>query len=447
MANVSLRWLGVAVASGYSNPFLLSDKNATIVRMKDIQVKKLIEAEKKRQKKVINLIASENYVSKDVLEALGSELTNKYAEGYPGKRYYGGNDIVDKIERLCQERALSLFNLDPKEWHVNVQPLSGSPANLAVYTALLGPQKQITNNQTPITKDLPSTSAKIMGMALDQGGHLTHGHKVSATGKFWTQVPYGLDQTTETLNYDLLREQAMKERPAIVVFGYTAYPRTIDWARCREVVDSAESMMMVDMSHIAGLVAGGVYPSPFAYADIVTTTTHKTLRGPRSALIFVKKDSRELDKKIDKAVFPGLQGGPHVNQIAAVAVALREAASPSFKKYATQVVKNAKALAEELHGHGWRLISGGTDSHLILIDTWNDGKKNEKGAGGISGKEAGERLEKVGIIVNKNAIPFDTRPPADPSGIRLGTAAETTRGKKEKDMRAIGKKIDEILRK
>ena len=397
--------------------------------MKDTQIKKLIDAEKKRQKKVVNLIASENYVSKDVLEALGSELTNKYAEGYSGRRYYGGNAIVDKIEDLCKERALKLFGLDPNEWHVNVQPLSGSPANLAVYTALVPP------------------GGKIMGMSLAHGGHLTHGHKFSATGKFWMQVPYGLDQTTEMLNYDVLRETAMKERPAIIVSGYTAYPRTIDWKRMREVVDSAESLMMVDMSHIAGLVAGGAYPSPFAYADIVTTTTHKTLRGPRSAMIFVRKDARELDKKIDKAVFPGLQGGPHVNQIAGVAVALKEAMSPAFKKYAAQVVKNAKSLSDELHKRGWRLISGGTDSHLILVDTWNDGNKNENGTGGIGGKEASERLEQAGIIVNKNMIPFDKRSSVDPSGIRLGTAAETTRGRKEKDMRKIAAKIDEILKK
>jgi len=428
--------------------------------MRDIQIKKLISAEKKRQKKVVNLIASENYVSKDVLEALGSELTNKYAEGYPGKRYYGGNDIVDKVEVVAQERALKLFNLNPEEWHVNVQPLSGSPANLAVFMALLGARSQEpgvkSQDSQPIstqpltTNQLPAPSSKlpkIMGMSLDHGGHLTHGQKVSATGKFWTQIPYGLDQTTETLNYDLLREQAMKERPAIVVSGYTAYPRFVDWARMREVVDSSESIMMVDMSHIAGLVAGGVYPSPFNYADIVTTTTHKTLRGPRAALIFSKKDSREFPKKIDKAVFPGLQGGPHVNQIAAVAVALKEATTPAFKKYASQVVKNAKVLAEELHSRGWRLISGGTDSHLILVDTWNDGKKNESGAGGLSGKEASERLEKKGIIVNKNTIPFDTRSPMDPSGIRLGTAAETTRGKKEKDMKKIADLIDKTLRK
>lgn len=412
--------------------------------MKDAQIKKLIDAEKKRQLKVINLIASENYVSKDVLEALGSELTNKYAEGYPGKRYYGGNEIIDKIENLCKERALALFRLDSKEWHVNVQPLSGSPANLAVYTALVPPKKITLLGEGQPEVIIP---AKIMGMSLDHGGHLTHGHKVSVTGKFWQQIPYGLDATTEVINYDQLRELAMKEKPAILVAGYTAYPRIIDWAEMREIADAGEALLMVDMSHVAGLIAGEAYPSPFPYADIVTTTTHKTLRGPRSALIFVKKDTRELDKKIDKAVFPGLQGGPHENQIAAVAVALKEAATPAFKKYAHQVVKNAAVLADELHKRGWRLISGGTDSHLILMDTWNGGKKNEKGAGGVSGKEASDRLEKVGIIVNKNAIPFDTRPPADPSGIRLGTAAETTRGRKEKDFRAIAKKIDEILRK
>jgi glycine hydroxymethyltransferase len=412
--------------------------------MKDLQIKKLIEIEKKRQKKVINLIASENYVSKDVLEALGSELTNKYAEGYAGKRYYGGNEIVDKIETLCIERALKLFNLDPKEWHVNVQALSGSPANLAVYTALIPPKKISLPGEGNPEVLVPS---KVMGMSLDHGGHLTHGHKVSATGKFWIQVPYGLDATTEVLNYDQLREMAIKEKPAIIVAGYTAYPRRIDWAMMREIADAAEALLMVDMSHIAGLVAGEAYPAPFPYADIVTTTTHKTLRGPRSALIFVKKDARELDKKIDRAVFPGLQGGPHENQIAAVAVALKEAVTPAFKKYAKQVVKNASVLATELHNRGWRLISGGTDSHLILIDTWQDGKKNEKGAGGVSGKEASDALEKVGIIVNKNAIPFDSRPPADPSGIRIGTAAETTRGRKEKDFKMIAKKIDETLRK
>ena len=405
--------------------------------MKDPQIKKLIAEEAKRQKKVINLIASENYVSKDVLEALGSELTNKYAEGYAGKRYYGGTEVVDKIERLAIERALALFGLDDKEWHVNVQALSGSPANLAVYVALSNPKPE-TQNPTPF---------KIMGMSLDHGGHLTHGHKVSATGKFWQQVPYGLDPVTEKLNYDQLLETALKEKPAVIVCGYTVYPRVIEWDKMRHIADSSGALLMVDMSHIAGLVAGKAYPSPFPYADIVTTTTHKTLRGPRSALIFAKKDFRELDKKIDKAVFPGLQGGPHLNQIAAVAVALKEAATPSFKKYAAEVVKNAAVLADTLHEKGWRVISGGTDSHLVLIDTWMGGKKNDKGAGGIPGKEASDRLEKAGIIVNKNAIPFDTRSPMDPSGIRIGSAAETTRGKKEKDFKAIANKIDAILRK
>ncbi len=413
--------------------------------MKDSQIQKLISSEQKRQRKVINLIASENYVSKEVLKALGSELTNKYAEGYPGKRYYGGNEVVDKIESLCIERALKAFRLDPNVWHVNVQALSGSPANLAVYTAVIPP---VTGEDGKIIKQ------KIMGMSLDQGGHLTHGHKVSATGKFWTQVPYGVDKDTEVLNYTALKDIAVKEKPAIIVSGYTAYPRTIDWKRMREVADAAGALLMVDMSHIAGLVAGGAYPTPFEYADIVTTTTHKTLRGPRSALIFVRKDVKgtdgkplELDKKIDKAVFPGLQGGPHVNQIAAVAVALKEAASPAFKKYAQQVKKNASVLATELKNYGWKIISGGTDSHLVLIDTWMGGAKNEKGAGAVSGSAASDALEKAGIIVNKNAIPFDTQPPMNPSGIRLGSAAETTRGKKEKDFKVIAKKIDSILRK
>lgn len=403
--------------------------------MKDKQIKKLIDTEKKRQKSVINLIASENYVSKDVLTALGTEFVNKYAEGYPGKRYYGGNEVVDKLESLCMERALDLFDLDSSKWGVNVQALSGSPANLAVYVALV------------------PAGGKIMGMSLDQGGHLTHGHKVSATGKFWTQVPYGVDKNTEVLNYENLKEIAMREKPAILVGGYTAYPREIDFKKLREVAHSCGALLMIDMSHIAGLVAGKAYPSPFLYADIVTTTVHKTLRGPRSALIFSRIDKKisktnkegkvienSLNDLIDKAVFPGLQGGPHMNQIAAVAVALKEASSPAFKKYAVQIKKNAKTLADELKNHGWRIISGGTDSHLILVDTWMDGK-------GISGKEASDRLEKEGIIVNKNAIPFDTRPPADPSGIRLGTAAETTRGKKEKDMKKIAERIDKVLRK
>jgi len=405
--------------------------------MKDAQIKKLLYAEKKRQEKVINLIASENYVSEDVLEALGSELTNKYAEGYSRLRYYGGNENVDKIEDLCQKRALELFGLKSSEWHVNVQGLSGSPANIAVYLACV-----------PI-------GGKIMGMSLDHGGHLTHGHKVSASGKFWKQIPYGVNPKTEVLNYEELKNIATKERPAIIVAGFTAYPRIIDWKKFRNIADDCGALLMVDMSHIAGLIAGRVYPSPFPYADIVTTTTHKTLRGPRAALVFSRLDKKIIDSNnkekslselIDKAVFPGLQGGPHLNQIAATAVALKEAMSPSFKKYARQVTKNAKVLADELAKNGWRVVSGGTDSHLILIDTWNGGIKDKSGAGGISGKQASDKLEKAGIIVNKNTIPFDTRSPFDPSGIRLGTAAETTRGRKENDFKKIAKKIDDVLK-
>jgi glycine hydroxymethyltransferase len=392
--------------------------------MKDKQIEKLIKSEKARQKKVVNLIASENYVSDDVLKALGSELTNKYAEGYSGKRYYGGQTFIDQIEELAKERALALFGLKADKWHVNVQPLSGSPANLAVYLALVPP------------------GGKIMGMSLDNGGHLTHGHKVSATGKFWVQVSYGVHSQTEQIDYDDIKKIAVEQKPNVIVAGFTAYPRRIDFKKFREIADAIDPkpILMVDMSHFAGLVAGGAYPSPFEFADVVTTTVHKTLRGPRSAIIFVRKDARELDKKIDKAVFPGLQGGPHINQIAAVAVTLKEAAAPAFKKYAAQVVKNAAALSDELGKHGWKIVSGGTDSHLVLVDTWMNGL-------GVSGKEASDLLEQAGIIVNKNTIPGETRSPMDPSGIRLGSAAETTRGRKEKDMRKIAAKIDAVLRK
>ncbi len=389
--------------------------------MKDAQIKDLITEENERQKGVINLIASENYVSSDVLEALGSELTNKYAEGYPAKRYYGGNEVVDKVERLAQRRAKELFSLSKDEWSANVQPLSGSPANLAVYVALV-PQ-----------------GGGIMGMSLENGGHLTHGHKVSATGKFWKQIPYGLDSKTERLDYESLKKLAQKEKPNIIVAGFTAYPREIDWQKFREIADSCKAYLMVDMSHIAGLIAGGAHPSPFPYADIVTTTVHKTLCGPRSAIIFSRKDERGLNKKIDKAVFPGLQGGPHINQIAAVAVALKEAMQSEFKDYAKQVVKNAKALSDELQKLGWRVVSGGTDNHLILLDTFMNNS-------GISGSEASDRLEREGIIVNKNTIPNETRSPMDPSGILLGTAAETTRGKVESDFIEIARRMDNILK-
>ncbi|HMO78707.1 MAG TPA: serine hydroxymethyltransferase [Candidatus Paceibacterota bacterium] len=416
--------------------------------MKDAKIEKLIKSEAKRQKSVINLIASENYVSKDVLTALGSELTNKYSEGYPGKRYYGGNKIIDEIETTCQNRALKLFGLKKEKWAVNVQAMSGSPANFAVYFAILsaGFQKD-TDSKNNSKKDSKNNSrGKIMGMSLDQGGHLTHGQKVSATGKFWDSVLYGVDQKTEMLDYAKLKEIATTEKPNIIVAGYTAYPRIVDWKKMREIADSCGAILMVDMSHISGLVAGKVYASPFEYADIVTTTTHKTLRGPRSALIFSKIDERDLPKKINKAIFPGLQGGPHNNQIAAVAVALNEATNSSFKKYAKQVIKNANVLARELSVLGWRIVSGGTDTHLVLVDVWNGGIKNELGAGGLTGKEAEEKLEKAGIIVNKNAIPYDSRSPFDPSGIRIGSAAETTRGKTEKDFKKIAEKINKILR-
>lgn len=390
--------------------------------MKDTQIEALIKAEKTRQGKVINLIASENIVSADVLKALGSELTNKYAEGYAHARYYGGNEIIDKVEDLCIERALKTFKLTKNKWHVNVQPLSGSPANLAVYSALISP------------------GDKIMAMDLSHGGHLTHGFKVSFTGRLYTQIAYGVDEKTFMLDYDAILKIAQKFKPKIIITGYSAYPRKINFKKFREIADSVGALLMVDMAHIAGLVAGGAHPSPFAYADIVTSTTHKTLRGPRSGIIFAKKDERELGKKIDKAVFPGLQGGPHMNQIAAVAVALAEAQTPAFKKYIEQVCKNAQALAGELKKRGWRILSGGTDNHLVLVDVWMDGK-------GIGGKDASDLLEKEGIIVNKNTIPGETRTPVNPSGIRLGSAAETTRGLKEKDFVKIAKRIDEILRK
>jgi len=383
--------------------------------MKDKLVQELIKKETERQSKTLNLIASENYVSKDVLAALGSVFTNKYAEGYPKMRYYGGNEFVDQLEDLVKSRALKLFKLSPKNWSVNVQPYSGSPANLAVYHALV-----------PL-------GGKIMGMRLDMGGHLTHGHKASVTGKVWKQVPYGVDKKTETLNYKEILKIAEKQKPNLIVTGYSAYSRIIDFKKFKKIADKTHAVLMVDMSHFAGLVAGGVYPSPFPTADVVTTTTHKTLRGPRAALIFSKKQYASL---IDKAVFPGLQGGPHVNQIAAIGVALYEAMQPSFKKYARQVVKNAKALAAELKKLGWHIISGGTNTHLFLVDTMSRG---------ISGREASDKLEKAGIIVNKNAIPFDRRSPVDPSGIRIGTPALTTRGFKEKDFKKLARLISKRL--
>jgi len=386
--------------------------------MNDESLDTLLDKEHHRQNNTTNLIASENYVSENVLKALGSVYTNKYAEGYPGKRYYGGNEYMDEVETLCQNRALEVFGLQKDEWSVNVQPLSGSPANLAVYTALV-----------PL-------GGVIMGLELAQGGHLTHGHKASVTGKWWNFVPYFLNKENELLDYAAIRSIAMKEKPKMIVAGFTAYSRAIDWKELRTIADESGAVLHVDMSHIAGLVAGGVYESPFAYADTVMTTTHKTLRGPRGAMIFSKK---AYSTAIDKAVFPGLQGGPHMNNILGAAVALGEALAPEFKLYAQQVVDNAQVLAQELQSKGWRIVSGGTDSHLFLMDTWMNGQ-------GIKGEDASILLEKEGIIVNKNTIPYDTESPTNPSGVRIGTAALTTQGKTTDDMKALAIRIDTILK-
>jgi len=396
------------------------------LKKQDRDAAELITSEVRRQQWTLDLIPSENIVSKAVLEALGSPLTNKYSEGYPGKRYYGGNKIIDEIELLAQERARKVFRIG-KDWHVNVQPYSGSPANLAVYLALVPPGE------------------KIMGMSLPFGGHLTHGWKVSASGKFWTAVQYGVGRDGY-IDYEEVRRLARKEKPRIIVCGATAYSRIIDFKKFGKIAQEVGAYLMADIAHIAGLIAAGVHPSPFPYADVVTTTTHKTLRGPRGAIIFSRKDkslklkdkSISIAEAIDKAVFPGLQGGPHDNQTAAIAVCLGEALKSSFKKYGRQIVKNAKVLARELQKLGLDIVSGGTDNHLMLVDLTKLG---------ISGKEAQDRLEEVGIIVNRNTIPYDTRSPFDPSGIRLGTPSVTTRGMKEKEMKEIAQLIYEALTK
>lgn len=396
--------------------------------MKDKQVAKILKEEEVRQKKMITLIASENYVSKDVEIAMASKLGNKYSEGYPGKRYYKGQVNADKIEVLAQERALKLFGLNKKDWAVNVQALSGSPMNTAVYFALLSP------------------GDTILGMSLTAGGHLTHGHKVSLSGKYFKSVQFGVDPVTESINYDHVEKLAEEHKPKIIVAGFTAYPRKVDWKKFREIADKVGAYLLVDMSHIAGLVAGKAYPSPFPYADVVTTTTHKTLRGPRGAMIFSKKKYIHQNQKdlllneaIDKAVFPGLQGGPHMNNIAGIAVALGEDMNPKFKNYAKQVIKNAQAMAKTFQKLGYKVVSGGTDSHLILVDVWNDGN-------GLTGEQAATVLEKNGIVVNKNTVPGEKRTPFDPSGLRLGSAAETTRGWKEKDFIKCVEKMDKILK-
>ncbi len=371
----------------------------------------ILQRELARQREGAEMIPSENLVSLPVLEALGSVFTNKYSEGYPNKRYYGGNEFIDQAELLAIERAKALFGAE----HVNVQPLSGSPANMAVYFALMEP------------------GDKLMGLKLDQGGHLTHGHSVNFSGKYYTVVPYDLDPETETIDYDKVEALAMQEKPKILLAGFTAYPRDIDWKRFRDIADKCGAYLMADISHTAGLIAGKALANPVPYCDVVTTTTHKTLRGPRGAMIMCKE---VLAKKIDKAVFPGLQGGPHENAIAAKAVAFAEAAKPAFQAYAKQVVTNAKALAETLKGRGLRLVSGGTDTHLILADV-----RSFK----ITGKQAEAALDKAGIYCNKNTIPNDPEKPFIGSGIRMGTPTLTTRCMQEAEMRIIGDRIVDAL--
>lgn len=384
----------------------------------DPQIYNLVKEEEKRQKEVLEMIPSENYASSAVIEALGTVLNNKYSEGYPKKRYYQGNIVVDQVEILAEERAQKLFGVP----YVNVQPLSGSPANLAVYFAILTPFK-----------------SKIMGLSLAFGGHLTHGQPVSASGKFFKSVLYSLGKDG-SLDYEAIEKQAEKEKPDVIVCGFTAYPRIIDFKRFAQIADKVGAYLMADISHIAGLVAAGVHPSPVPFAHIITTTTHKTLRGPRGAMIMVTqkgiKKNPDLPTLIDKAIIPGLQGGPHDNQTAAIAVALREAQGKIFQKYAERIVKNAKVLAEELKKFGFDLISGGTENHLLLIDL-----KNKS----VNGAVTALALEVAGIVVNKNAVPNDTNSPFYPSGIRLGTPAITTRGMKEKEMLKIANWINEAI--
>jgi len=381
------------------------------LRQTDPAVADALKSELMRQQNGLELIASENFTSVAVLQAMGSVLTNKYSEGYPEKRYYGGNRFVDIIETLAINRAKKLFNAD----HANVQPHAGSPANLAAYNAVINP------------------GDKIMGMSLAHGGHLTHGHKVSITGKIYKAVQYGVDEETEMLNYDMIKRKAEQEKPNLIIAGYTAYPREIDFKAFKEIADSVGAFFLVDMAHIAGLIAAGVHSTPFPYADIVTTTTHKTLRGPRGGMILCKEEHATA---IDKAVFPGLQGGPLEHIIAGKAVAFKEALEPEFKEYAAQIVKNAKVLAQGLMDGGLRLCSGGTDNHLMLVDVTSKG---------LTGSQAETVLEEVYMTVNKNMIPFDKRKPMDPSGIRIGTPALTTRGMKEEEMKQIAELIVKVL--
>jgi len=370
----------------------------------DPEIAAAIDAEVRRQHEGLEMIASENFVSRAVLEAAGSVFTNKYAEGYPGRRYYGGCEYADVVENLARDRAKQIFGAE----HANVQPHSGSQANAAAYMAVLQP------------------GDTILGLDLAMGGHLTHGHKLNFSGKLYRVVSYGVRKDTETIDYDELEQIALREKPKVIIGGGSAYPRHFDFARMRKIADGCGALLIVDMAHFAGLVAGGAHPSPVPHAHIVTTTTHKTLRGPRAGLILSRQ---EFAAAIDKAVFPGQQGGPLVHIIAAKAAAFREVLQPDFKTYAAQIVANAKALAATLAETGYRIVSGGTDTHLMLVDVF---------AKGMLGSEAESALGEAGITVNKNAIPFDTNPPLKPSGIRIGTPALTTRGMKEPEMYLIG---------
>ena len=377
----------------------------------DPQIAAAVDNESRRQHEGLELIASENFVSEAVLEAAGSVFTNKYAEGYPGKRYYGGCEFADVVENLARDRAKQLFGAE----HANVQPHAGSQANMEAYAAVLQPGNTI------------------LGLNLAHGGHLTHGHHLNFSGKTYRIVPYGVTKETETIDYDDLEKLAEKERPKLIIGGGSAYPRIIDFARMRQIADKVGALYLVDMAHFAGLVAGGAHPSPVPHAQIVTSTTHKTLRGPRSGMIL---STAEFAQAIDKVVFPGMQGGPLVHIMAAKAVCFREALQPEFRDYTKQVVANAKVLAETLAAEGFRIISGGTDTHLMLVDVFSKG---------MLGSEAEKALGEAAITVNKNAIPFDTNPPMKPSGIRLGTPALTTRGMKQDEMRQIGRWIAEAL--
>lgn len=377
----------------------------------DPEIFDLIKKEERYEIDSIRLIPSENYVSKAVLEATGSVLTNKYSEGYSGRRYYEGQRYIDQIETIAVERAKALFKAD----HANVQPYSGSPANLAIYYALAKPGE------------------KLMGLALPHGGHLSHGWGVTLSGTLWTAVPYEVDRETQRIDYDAMRSQARKERPRIIIAGTTAYPRQLDFKIFAEVAKEVGACLLADISHIAGLIVGGMHPDPSPYADVMMTTTHKTLRGPRGAMILCKA---EFAERIDRAVFPGLQGGPHNHTTAGISVALKEAATAEFKQYAADVVRNAKALADELLARGFTLVSGGTDTHLILIDL--QGKN-------VTGRKAAKALDAAGIVCNFNTVPYDPRRPFSPSGIRLGTPAVTSRGMGAAEMRQIGKWMDEAL--